>query len=161
MGTTGNRLQNAWRALGALALLTGAALVSTPATAQVSLYVQSAPPASHYEYVPASRHGYHWVPGHWQWNGYQHVWVHGHHLALRTGYAYSDPRWVNYGNRWGYVPGGWVQARHGGWDNGGHYGRGGRRDLDRDGIPNRYDRDIDGDGVPNRHDRRPLNPYRY
>jgi hypothetical protein len=37
----------------------------------------------------------------------------------------------------------------------------GRRDQDRDGIPNRFDRDRDGDGVPNRWDRRPHNPYRY
>jgi hypothetical protein len=36
-----------------------------------------------------------------------------------------------------------------------------RRDQDRDGIPNRFDRDRDGDGVPNRFDRRPDNPYRY
>jgi hypothetical protein len=35
------------------------------------------------------------------------------------------------------------------------------RDMDRDGVPNRYDRDRDGDGVPNRYDRRPDNPYRY
>ena len=48
------------------------------------------------------------------------------------------------------------------------------RDLDRDGIPDRYDRDLDndgrpnhrdwdrdGDGVPNRYDRRPDNRYRY
>ena len=34
------------------------------------------------------------------------------------------------------------------------------RDLDRDGIVNRYDRDRDGDGVPNRYDRQPDNPYR-
>ncbi len=37
----------------------------------------------------------------------------------------------------------------------------GRRDLDRDGIPNRVDRDRDGDGVPNRQDRRPYDPRRY
>lgn len=35
-----------------------------------------------------------------------------------------------------------------------------RRDQDRDGIPNRYDRDRDGDGVPNRYDRNPRNPWR-
>lgn len=34
------------------------------------------------------------------------------------------------------------------------------RDLDRDGIANRYDRDRDGDGVRNRYDRQPNNPYR-
>ena len=38
--------------------------------------------------------------------------------------------------------------------------RSGRRDRDRDGVPNRYDRDRDGDGVPNRHDAYPNNPSR-
>ena len=40
----------------------------------------------------------------------------------------------------------------------GYYGS--RRDVDGDGVPNRYDRDADGDGVPNRFDSRPANPYR-
>lgn len=34
-----------------------------------------------------------------------------------------------------------------------------RRDQDRDGISNRYDRDRDGDGVPNYRDSRPNNPW--
>lgn len=38
--------------------------------------------------------------------------------------------------------------------------RGPHGDLDRDGIPNQYDRDRDGDGVRNRYDRLPDNPYR-
>jgi hypothetical protein len=38
------------------------------------------------------------------------------------------------------------------------YGR--RKDFDRDGIPNRWDRDRDGDHVRNRYDRSPNNPYR-
>lgn len=42
----------------------------------------------------------------------------------------------------------------------GRPGHQGRRDRDRDGIPNRFDRDRDGDGVPNRLDRRPSNPRR-
>jgi len=159
MATKTNSLQHAWRALAALALATGAALMSSPARAEVSFYVQVAPPAPRYEVVPVARHGYQWVPGHWQWNGYQHVWVQGHYVAPRVGYVYHQPRWVSYGNQWGYAPGGWVHARHGGWDD--RHWRGGRRDLDRDGIPNRRDRDIDGDGVPNWHDRRPTNPYRY
>lgn len=33
------------------------------------------------------------------------------------------------------------------------------RDRDGDGIRNRNDRDRDGDGVPNRFDGRPNNPY--
>ena len=36
----------------------------------------------------------------------------------------------------------------------------GTRDLDRDGVPNRYDRDRDGDGVPNRRDAYPSDPRR-
>lgn len=35
------------------------------------------------------------------------------------------------------------------------------RDLDNDGIANRYDRDMDGDGVRNHRDRRPENRYVY
>ncbi|VWX55675.1 conserved exported hypothetical protein [Burkholderiales bacterium 8X] len=61
-------------------------------------------------------------------------------------YYYRDDR-RGYGHGHGH-------GRH--WDH-----RGGRRDSDRDGVPNRYDRDRDNDGVPNRFDRRPNNPYRY
>jgi hypothetical protein len=50
-----------------------------------------------------------------------------------------------------------------GWE--GHerhaYRYGPHGDLDRDGIPNQYDRDRDGDGVRNRHDRMPDNGWRY
>lgn len=44
----------------------------------------------------------------------------------------------------------------------GHHWQGNNsyRDIDRDGIANRYDRDRDGDGVRNRNDRQPNNPYR-
>ena len=71
----------------------------------------------------------------------------------------------------------WVDRNHDGmrdrdrWD---RHDRRGRRDLDRDGVPdrhdrdldndgiaNRYDRDVDGDGVRNSRDYRPGNPYRY
>lgn len=41
------------------------------------------------------------------------------------------------------------------WKRRGPYG-----DLDRDGIPNWFDRDRDGDGVRNRFDRQPNNPSR-
>lgn len=36
-----------------------------------------------------------------------------------------------------------------------YYRNGPRRDRDRDGVPDRYDRDRDGDGVPNWRDPRP------
>lgn len=66
------------------------------------------------------------VPGHWEQRGRHHVWV--------------EARWV-------------VAPRHAGPAS--HSGYGPRRDRDRDGIPNRFDRDRDGDGVPNRFDRAP------
>lgn len=86
----------------------------------------------------------------------------------RPAYVYvPDARYVRDG---GYVaPRRWIDRNHDGMDD-----RRGRRDLDRDGvadrydrdldndgIANRYDRDVDGDGVPNRHDRRPDNRYAY
>ena len=50
--------------------------------------------------------------------------------------------------------------RNGGYAHPRAYSGRGKRDQDRDGVPNRYDRDRDGDGVPNRYDARPANPYR-
>ena len=75
-------------------------------------------------------------------------------------YGYSQPAYV-------YTQPGYVQY------NRPHYhGFNGRRDRDRDGVPDRFDRDRDndgrpnwrdrdrdGDGVPNRFDRRPDNPH--
>jgi hypothetical protein len=43
---------------------------------------------------------------------------------------------------------GWVDRNRDGMDD-----RRGRRDLDRDGVPDRYDRDLDNDGIANRYDR--------
>ncbi len=91
-----------------------------------------------------------------------------------------DVRERYYHPQHGYAQGGWsaregryVQQRR--WVDRNHHGmheRRGRRDLDRDGIwdrydrdldndgiANRYDRDMDGDGVRNRRDRRPENRY--
>ena len=45
----------------------------------------------------------------------------------------------------------------------GQFGRfrfGTRRDVDGDGIRNRFDRDIDGDGIRNSRDHHPRNPWR-
>jgi hypothetical protein len=79
--------------------------------------------------------------------------------------AYSDG-YYDHRNRWHH----WRDGREHSWYRSNYrnryydrdrvsYGYG-RRDNDRDGIPNRYDRDRDNDGTPNRYDRRPNNPYR-
>ena len=70
-------------------------------------------------------------------------------MAVRTGYTYYAPQWVERNGRWHF------EAR--------------RWDRDGDGIPNRLDPtplggnrpgDRDGDGVPNRRDAAPNNPNR-
>jgi hypothetical protein len=134
--------------------------IAVPASAQI--YVQVAPPAPMHEVVPAPRAGYVWAPGYYDWRNNRHVWVAGHWVAERPGYAYMTPRWVERDGRWYMERRGWTQARRGG------------RDNDGDGVPNRFDarpnnpnvtlgsarRDSDGDGVADRFDNRPNNPNR-
>jgi hypothetical protein len=129
----------------------GAALLSMPASAHNSVGVQIgvpapvyvAPPPVYY-YTPPPQPV--WVPGHWEWQGNRHVWVHGqyiHHGGYHGGY-HGGGRWVHRGG---------DRDRDGIPD---RYDR----DLDNDGVRNRHDRDRDGDGVPNWHDRSPNNRYR-
>jgi hypothetical protein len=128
-----------------LATAVAAALgASAPASSAVDIHVQVAPPAPRYEAVPAPRRGWVWVPGYWDWRGHRYAWVQGQWVRERPGYVYHGPRWTERGGRWHMDRGHW-----------------GRRDRDRDGVPNRFDRDRDGDGVPNRFDDRPDNPRRY
>lgn len=76
-------------------------------------------------------------------------------------HAPSTPVYVQ--PRSNYMP---MRVEHGRFDHhrnfrGPHWqGSNSSRDMDRDGIANRYDRDRDGDGVRNRYDRQPNNPYR-
>ncbi len=105
--------------------------IAVPAAAAV--YVQVAPPAPRVEVVPAPRPGYTWVNGFWDWRGNRHVWVAGHWVRERPGYAYMEPRWVERDGRWYMERRGWERSAR---------------------------RDNDGDGVPNRFDSRPNNPYR-
>lgn len=132
--------------LGALVAssLTG---VSVPAMADVDVYLNFAPPPVRYERVPQPRHGYVWVPGHWDSRNRNYVWINGHWVRERPGYYYQSHRWIERDGRW--------HRENGGWRN--------LRDRDRDGIPDRYDsrpRDRDNDGVRDRHDAYPNNPRR-
>jgi hypothetical protein len=72
------------------------------------------------------RPGYVWVPGYRR--GHRHVWVNG---LVRARPSYSQPTWVQEGDRWHLMRGGWTRG------------------------------DRDHDGVPNRYDRQPDNPYRH
>jgi hypothetical protein len=115
-----------------MAAAVAATLGSITAPVAAAVYVKVAPPEPRSEVVPAPRRGYTWAPGYWDWRGNRHVWVAGHWVKERRGYAYHEPRWVERDGRW-------MQERRG-WQ--------------------RANRDNDGDGVPNRFDSRPNNPNR-
>lgn len=116
---------NLKKALFAAVLASAAVGTSIPALSQV--IVETPYPYGYEIRSPRPDAGYVWQNGHWTWNGHRNVWVAGH--------------WVRtYPEHYARRP---------------YYG-----DRDRDGIPNYADRDIDGDGVPNRYDRYPYDPYR-
>lgn len=67
------------------------------------------PPALYQEMVPRPPGPrYIWEPGHWQWNGYNYVWIRGHYIVVQARYH----RWVH--GHWAQGPGGWVWVP-GGW----------------------------------------------
>jgi hypothetical protein len=133
----------------AAAIVLGAAAF-TPAQAQaqvgVNVVIGKAPPPVRYETVPVARRGHVWAPGHWSWNGRRHVWVQGHWERARAGHYYQHPQWRQGNNGWRLNRGGWQREAY----SGNHHRAvaHGRRDHDRDGVPNRYDS-------------RPHNPRRY
>jgi hypothetical protein len=133
----------------------GAAATPLPSLAAAVVYVNVGPPPDRHERIPEARRGYIWSPGYWDWRGNKHVWVKGSSVRERNGYAYQPQRWVERDGRWNLERSRWNQA--------------GRRDSDRDGIPDRRDPtpygggrpgDRDGDGVPNNRDSRPNDPNR-
>jgi len=103
-------------------------VTAVPASAVTVITV--APPAVRHEMVPPDRPGYTWAPGYWDYRGHRHMWVSGHWMRDRRGYAYHAPEWVEHNGRWTLQRGAW--SRH----------------------------DKDGDGVPNRADNHPNNPNR-
>ena len=110
-------------------------LAPLPASAEVGIYVDIAPPAPRYEVVPAPRVGFVWQPGVWYWRDGRHHWVAGHWVRERHGMYWHPDRWEQREGRWAYERGHW--------------------DRERFAL-----RDSDHDGVPDRFDRTPYNPYR-
>jgi hypothetical protein len=132
-----------------------------PSSADVGIYLDTAPPAVRHEVIPAPRRGYVWQPGYWDWRNGRHHWTKGYWVKERRGYYWHPSRWVNEGGRYHFVKGNWGRERYAMGDRD-HDGVPNRfdRDKDNDGVPNRVDRDKDGDGVPNRRDNAPNNPNR-
>jgi WXXGXW repeat (2 copies) len=111
--------------LGGLIVATlGGVSIPAAARANVDFYVNFGPPPVRYEFVPAPRVGFVWVPGYWDWRYNRHHWVGGHWVRHRPGYFFAPARWVAQDGRWYYHAPGW-------------------RAGDRDGVPDRYDRSPD------------------
>ncbi|MBI3723016.1 YXWGXW repeat-containing protein [bacterium] len=75
--------------------------------------VREAPPVARVEVraaCPGPAHEYHWIEGHWQWDGHRWVWYGGHwHRIPPAKHAYVSGVWRVHGDG-GYI---WV-AGH--WD---------------------------------------------
>jgi len=86
-----------------------AALGGEPSAGAAALEIRIAPPETRVE-VPPRRPSSHyvWVNGYWGWNGHRHVWVHGHYVRERRGYAYRQARWER-------TPHGHWRLHHGEW----------------------------------------------
>ncbi len=70
-------------------------------------HAQPAPPPPRHEATPASRKGYEWVGGYWDWRGREYAWVKGHWERSRPGYSYRKAEWRQGPKGWTLDRGGW------------------------------------------------------
>jgi hypothetical protein len=66
-----------------------------------------APPPMRVESPGASRRGFAWINGYYEWRGDEYVWVPGHWERERTGQVWFDGRWDLEGNVYVWHPGEW------------------------------------------------------
>ena len=101
-------------------------LIAAPAGAQV--LIERPMPEMRVEVIPPPPHpGWHWVPGHWAWQGVAWVWRPGHYVAnvvppmpaviVETPPPAPGPHWfwvrghyVWQGLGWRWIPGHWVRG---------------------------------------------------
>ena len=88
----------------------GTVVLSTTASADVTIYFNTAPPAPRYEVVPAPRNGYVWSSGYWNVKHNQHAWQGGHWERQRHGYELAQPAWIQQDNRWELQRGHWNKG---------------------------------------------------
>ena len=74
-------------------------------------HYRPAPPPPRYERAPAARRGMAWSQGYWQWRGQRYAWVPGHWVQARHGQHYRQPGWAQRQGQWHFTGGGWG---HGG-----------------------------------------------
>lgn len=73
--------------------------------------ISAPPPAPAYESPVACDPGYARVPGHWQWNGYQYVWI-PQRCVYRPGYRYVEGGYYSCGDGYCYREGTWIVIGH-------------------------------------------------
>lgn len=66
-----------------------------------------APPAVRVERYE-SRRGYVWIPGRWDWNGYDWVWASGRYERERAGYRWRPASYELRGDEYVMVGGDWI-----------------------------------------------------
>lgn len=110
----------------ALLAVASAGFSASTQAGPASVDIRVGPPPPRVEVVPASRRGYVWAPGYWNWRGHHHHWVGGTWVRERRGYVYHQPTWVQDGDRWRFNRAAWA-----------------RGDRDHDGVPNGRDRHPD------------------
>ena len=90
---------------------------SAHAQVNVSIGINTPPPAPIYEVVPGPRPGYVWQQGYWGWDDHRHRhhWHKGRWAHGRPGYVYQSPHWVQASLNCcsGNAPGGRIHASSG------------------------------------------------
>ncbi|HXB62470.1 MAG TPA: hypothetical protein VNU94_06435 [Acidobacteriaceae bacterium] len=86
--------------------------VSTPAQAQVGVYIGRTPPPLRYERRPdAPGPGYAWVDGYWGNQGGRYVWIGGRwQQPPYEGAYWNHPHYDHYQQGWQYHEGHWDHA---------------------------------------------------
>jgi hypothetical protein len=100
-----------------LALTVTGALGSLGVSASAQEFgYRNAPPAPHHEVVPAPRHGYAWVPGHWERRDHRYSWVSGTWVHERRGEHFVPARWTKRDGRYFFTQGHWMRTLSSGHD---------------------------------------------
>lgn len=101
-----------------------AAILTVPATAQVSVYIGITPPPIRVEPPPPSPPApeFVWVEGYWAPLGHRYRWVVGHYERPPYPGAYwCHPHYDRYPQGWEYHEGYWDRENHGHGHAYGHY----------------------------------------
>ncbi len=54
---------------------------------------------------PPPAPGYVWVPGYWDWNGRNYVWINGRYSAIRPDRIFIAGHWTTVEGGWEWIPG--------------------------------------------------------